>query len=116
MMKLPLLSILIWFPIVGGCLLLGLSRESYLGLKRFLALGVSVISFALSLMLLQGFDTGSYAMQWTESHPWVFSMGIHYSLGIDGFSLPLIILNCFMTILVVLASYRSVTVSVNRYL
>jgi NADH-quinone oxidoreductase subunit M len=114
-MTLPLLSILIWFPIACGIMLLFWPENRGCS-ARFFALGVSILCFIVSCLLLFKFDPLSVAMQWTELKAWIPNMGIRYHLGIDGFSLPLIILTCFMTILVVLGSYISVTKKIAGYL
>lgn len=115
MIILPLLSALIWIPILGGLSLLFIN-EKKAGLARSVALGISLICFALCFVLLYYFDSKIPEMQWTEMIPWLPSLGIHYYLGIDGFSLPLIMLSCFTTILVVLVSWCSVSKRVPFYL
>lgn len=115
MMTLPLLSFLIWFPILTGTLLLFTSERNNFA-ARIIALLVSIICLIVSCLLLIGFDSNSHEMQWSELIPWVPSLGINYQLGVDGFSLPLIILTCFMTIPVVLGSFNSVTKKVPGYL
>jgi len=112
-MNVPILSLLIWVPILGGILLLGFRSGKG---ARETALALSVICLAFCITLLLGFDTQTGNMQWTEHLPWVPSLGIYYTLGIDGFSLPLIILTCLMTVLVSLASFRSVGTDLTRYL
>jgi len=115
-MNFPVLSLLIWFPILGGSFLLALTREKYIPLVRNIALAVTIITLALSFALIKGFESHSFEMQWTEQIPWIPSLGIEYALGIDGFSLPLIVLNCFMTLIVVIASSKSVKTRVAKYL
>jgi NADH-quinone oxidoreductase subunit M len=104
MMTPPLLSILIWLPILAGGVLLSLNQERTLVFARSLALGVAVLCFGFSIVLFNQFDPQSFEMQWVEQIPWIPTLGIHYALGIDGFSLPLIMLTCFMTPLIILAS------------
>jgi NADH-quinone oxidoreductase subunit M len=117
-MSFPLLSTLIWLPILSGLLLLIYGKcKSYNPLiSQGFALCISIVLLVLCIPLIMGFDTSSYAMQWTEQTPWIASLGIQYALGIDGFSLPLVILSCFMTLLVVLSSYHSVKIQINPYL
>lgn len=112
----PLLSLLIWLPIAGGVLLYfirGTQREVY---ARYLGLSIAVLCLGLCIPLVQGFDFKSAAMQWQEKVSWIRALHIYYHLGVDGFSIPLIILTCFMTVLVVLASFRSVKSQIVAYL
>jgi len=99
-----LLSILIWLPVAGGALalLLGDSRASA---ARWVALLCSVATFLLSLPLYTGFDAGTAAFQFVERAPWIASLHAEYYLGVDGISMPLILLTTFMTIPVVIAGW-----------
>lgn len=117
-MSFPILSFLIWLPLVGGvCLLFwGKSKKSNPFLCHGVALFITLLSLLLCVPLLIGFDSSLFAMQWREQIPWIQSLGIYYSLGVDGFSLPLIILTCFMTLLVVISSYHSIRTHVSQYL
>jgi len=107
---LPILSSLIWFPIFSGCLLLLFKRA------RFLALLTSLVTVGLSFYLAYLFKTDDFSMQMLETYHWIPSLNIDYRLGIDGFSLPLIILSCLMTFVVVLINYRSIQPKNNSYL
>jgi len=103
---LPLLSLVIWVPIVGGLLVM-LAGSGRSGLEaKVLALLVSLLTFALSIPLYTGFDTATYQMQFVELKPWIESFGIHYHIGIDGISMPLILLTSFTTVLVVIAGWE----------
>lgn len=115
-MKIPILSALIWFPILAGFLLLLLKDRPKQNMARLLALFASMISIGLSFLALQAFNTDTFAMQMLETHAWIPSLKIYYRLGIDGFSLPFILLSCFLTFIVILASYRSVSAKVPSYL
>lgn len=116
MTNLPLLSLLIWLPILTGTLLILMRRSLSPAGSRQIALGLSIICLGLSCLLLLGFDSQNVEMQWGEKLAWIPSFGLYYALGVDGFSLPLIILTCFMTPLVVLASWRSVQTAIPQYL
>jgi len=98
----PLLSLLIWLPIIGGAALLLMRSADW---ARWAALGVSVAVFLLSLFLWTGFEGGTAAMQFVERVPWVESFDIDYHLGVDGISMPLMILTTFTTVLVVIAGW-----------
>jgi NADH-quinone oxidoreductase subunit M len=102
----PLLSLLIWTPIIGGLVTLLLAGERKPGLAKILALAVATVTFALSIPLYTGFDVHTAAMQFREAAPWIPSLGIEYALGVDGFSMPLILLTTLITPLVVLAGWK----------
>ncbi len=97
-----LLSLTIWLPIIGGFLVLGLGNAR----SRPLALGVSVLTFLVSLPLFFGFDKTTAAMQFTQNIAWLPSFGINYTLGIDGISMPLIILTTLINVIVVISAWE----------
>ncbi len=102
----PLLSSVIWLPIFGGLLTLLLARlGNGENLARQGALAVAVLTFLISLPLYSGFDTTTYQMQFGERVSWIAAFNVFYHLGIDGISMPLILLTTFTTILVVLAGW-----------
>ncbi|MEB4592440.1 NADH-quinone oxidoreductase subunit M [Candidatus Thiothrix sp. Deng01] len=113
MLDLPILSFLIWLPIVGGLGVLIVGDRS--GSRQF-ALGVAVLAFLLSLPLYTGFDRTTAAMQFSELLPWVESFNINYHLGVDGISMPLILLNTFITVLVVIAGWEVIQYRISQYL
>ncbi len=110
-----LLSILIWLPIFGavGVVLAGSHRPA---LAKGLALLISALTFVVGLPLFFSFDTSTAAMQFVELRPWIEPFNIHYSLGVDGFSAPLILLTMFFGVLVVIAGWRSIQKNVNQYM
>jgi NADH-quinone oxidoreductase subunit M len=112
----PLLSLSIWVPLLGSVLVLMTQGNANAQRARIIALIVSMISLALCIPLYLGFDTHTYAMQFTEDLSWIPAYGIHYSLGIDGISLPLIMLANYTTLLVILASWRTIKTKVAQYL
>ncbi len=113
MLDLPILSFLIWLPIVGGMGVLIVGDRS--GAKQF-ALGIALLTFLLSLPLYTGFDPTTPAMQFVEFIPWVEAFKINYHLGVDGISMPLILLNTFMTVIVVIAGWEVITYRVSQYM
>jgi len=116
-MEIPLLSILIWFPIVSGIIVLGAGRGPRQDpLVRRLALGFSVAVFLLSIPLYTGFDRSSAAMQFTEFHAWIPAFNINYALGVDGFSVPLILLTTLLTVIVVVAGWQVIQDKVGQYM
>ncbi|WP_417535510.1 NADH-quinone oxidoreductase subunit M [Methylophaga sp.] len=112
--QLPLLSLIIWIPILAGMISLFLNERPCM--SKWLALAASSLTFVLSLGLYLSFDNASANMQFVELYPWVESFNINYHLGIDGFSLPLIILTTISTILVVIAGWRVIDYRLNQYL
>ena len=112
--SLPLLTILIWLPILGGVALLFVPAGDQ-GIRR-VALVFSVLTFFLSVPLYMNFDVGNLDMQFTESHAWIPTFNINYELGIDGISLSLILLTTFITALVILASWESIQTRVSQYM
>ena len=73
------------------------------------ALSVSVATFLVSVALYTGFDNTATGMQFVEKAPWVASMNVFYALGVDGISAPLILLTTFITPLVIIAGWNSIT-------
>lgn len=111
-----LLNVLIWLPIIGGVFVLITGSDRNPNSARFLALFTIVLSLVLCFPLFQGFDLNSPEMQFTEEITWIPSMGISYSLGIDGLSLLLIALSIFTNLIVVLSTWESITNRVAPYM
>jgi NADH-quinone oxidoreductase subunit M len=109
----PLLSLLIWLPILGGALTLffGDQRGPQ---SRVFALMISLLTLALSLLLF-GLDQSSASMQFTEFHPWIQTFAIGYNLGVDGISVALIMLTTVVTPLVLLGAWNSIDRRVHQY-
>jgi NADH-quinone oxidoreductase subunit M len=99
-----LLSVLIWLPIGTGVVVLLLGDRNIV-LGRWLALAASLATLALSVPLWTHFDTSTAALQFPELLPWVPRFKAYYALGVDGISLPLIVLTAFMTVPVVIAAW-----------
>ena len=113
----PILSVLIWLPIVGAILVLLTGRHDVHANKaRWIALIVSGMVFIVSLILYKNFDNTHYLMQFQEHHGWIPVYGINYNLGVDGISAPLIILTAFTTLLVIIASWNAIHTKVSQYL
>ncbi|HSS66582.1 MAG TPA: NADH-quinone oxidoreductase subunit M, partial [Gammaproteobacteria bacterium] len=83
---------------------------------RAIALVVSLATFLLSIPLYAGFDTTTHEMQFIELASWIEVFNINYHLGIDGFSLPLILLTTFTTVLVVLAGWEVIQYKTAQYM
>ena len=111
-----ILSILIWLPILGGILILSTGGDRNAQLARKIALGFSVGTFLLSLSLYADFDITTASMQFVERYQWIESLHIQYFLGVDGISMPLIILTTLLTIIVVIAGWEVITKRVAQYM
>ncbi len=107
-------SILIWLPIAAGILVL-LLGERNIAAGRWLALGASVATLLISLPLLAHFDSTTAAFQFTESVPWITRFHANYALGLDGISLPLVVLTAFITIPVIIAAWTVIEARPAQY-
>ena len=110
------LSAAIWVPIISGIIVLALGNEQRATLSRWLALLGSLVGFAVTIPLYTGFDRTTAALQFVERKPWIESLGIEYSLGIDGLSVWLVLLTAFITIGVVIAGWEVIKDRVHQYL
>ncbi len=113
--ELPILSLLTWAPILGGVWVLN-AGDRQEETTKLLALGISVITFILSLLMYRDFETTSYAMQFIEYKPWITTFSINYYLGVDGIAVPLILLTTFTTVLVVLAGWEVIEKRLAQYM
>ncbi len=111
-----LLSLAIWTPVVFGVVLLALGRDDHARAVRWIALVGAVVGFLVTLPLYGGFETGTAAMQFVEKAAWIERFNIHYHLGVDGISFWFVPLTAFITVIVVLASWESITERVNQYM
>ncbi|MHB1240518.1 MAG: NADH-quinone oxidoreductase subunit M, partial [Gammaproteobacteria bacterium] len=111
----PLLSMAIWTPIVGGALVLLSGDKAPDGARR-IALLFAVVTFLITIPLYTGFDISTASMQFQEHRPWIPTFHIFYFLGVDGISMPLILLTAFMTVLVIIASWTSIQQKVAQYM
>src|SRR5690606_24539772 len=104
-MSWPILSVLVWLPIVGGIgvMMLGSERAA---LGKQVALAVSVLTFVLSIPLYTAFDVRTAQFQFVERVPWIARFDAFYHLGVDGISMPLVLLTTFLTPIVVIAGWQ----------
>ncbi len=107
-MQAALLSTLIWLPILGGVAVLALGDRRVV-LARWVALATALATLALSIPLYTGFDTTTAAFQFVEQWPWIPAFNATYYLGLDGISLPLVLLTTFVTVPVVIAAWTVIT-------
>jgi len=104
-MNSQLLSLAIWVPILGAVPVLWIGSERRT-LVRWLSLAVALAGFVVTLPLYSGFDAAQAGMQFVEQAPWITRFNVQYLLGVDGISMPFILLNSLITVLVVLAGWE----------
>ena len=110
----PILSLLVWLPIAGAVAVL-VTGDRNAGAAKWLALIVALATLALCIPLWSNFDTATSAMQFVERTPWIASFNVNYHLGIDGFSLPLLVLTSVVTILVLIAGWDVIDYKPTQY-
>ena len=112
-----MLTLLVVLPVLGALLLMGVpsadGRKD--GLVRWLALGVSVVMFGLTLLVWSRFDASAEGYQFVQRVPWIPAFGITYAVGIDGISLMLVVLSGFLTPIALLSSWESVQKHVKSF-
>lgn len=101
---LPLLSLLVWLPIIGGFITLALG-EGRANAARWFATGIAAVTLLLCVPMLTGFDMATPAMQLVEDHAWIPAFDIRYHLGVDGISAALIALTAFTSVLVLIGAW-----------
>ncbi len=114
MSEFPLLSLVIWLPIVGGAAVAFLDRKP--DQARMAALVVAAATFVFSIPLYTAFDIQTAEMQFQEFAPWIEAFSINYHLGIDGIAMPLILLTTFSTLLVVISAWEVIQERVSLYM
>lgn len=112
----PLLSLIIWLPIVFGLAVLATGGDRNARLARLIAISGSILGFLVAIPLYLQFDPTVSTMQFAEKHVWVERFNVFYHLGVDGISMPLILLNCFTTPLVVMAGWEVIRERVSQYM
>ena len=112
----PYLSLAIWLPILAGLLVLAAGDDRRAPLQRSIALGGAVFGFLVTLPLYLKFDTASAAMQFVERASWIERFNVWYYLGVDGISVLFLLLNSFVTVLVVLAGWKVIEERVGQYM
>jgi NADH-quinone oxidoreductase subunit M len=110
-----LLSLAIWVPIIGGLLVFAVGSERA-ATARWLSLLVAIIGCAVTIPLFTGFDRAEAGMQFIEQMPWIRLFRAQYLLGVDGISMLFVLLNSFITILVVMAGWEVIETKVAQYM
>ncbi len=111
-----LLSIAIWLPIVFGMVLVAMGRDDQVRNVRWVALIGSIVSFVATIPLYVGFKLDSSAMQYVEKISWIERFNVSYHLGVDGISLWFVLLTAFINVIVVIASWESISDRINQYM
>jgi len=111
----PLLSLAIWVPIIAGIAVLATGSDRNAPLSRMLALLGALAGFFVTVPLYTGFNMETPAMQFVELSPWIPLFNINYNLGVDGISMLFVMLNSFITVIVVLAGWKVINNKVAQY-
>ena len=112
----PILSVVTFLPLVGA-LFIAFLKDDAAGIRnaRWVALWTTLITFAISLILIWRFDPSSADFQFVEKRPWLGGT-INYAMGVDGISLPFVILTTALMPISILASWTSVQRRVREYM
>jgi NADH-quinone oxidoreductase subunit M len=110
-----LLSLAIWVPIAAALLVLAAGGDRNAPLQRAIALVGALIGFLVTIPLYAGFRPELGGMQFVELVNWIPRFGIHYHLGVDGISVLFLLLNSFVTVLVVIAGWTVIESRVGQY-
>src|ERR1700689_4334571 len=116
MANVPFLSLAIWIPIVGGIAVLATGGDRNAVFARWIAINVALLGFLITLPLYLEFVAGTSAMQFQELHVWIERFNVNYHLGVDGISMLFILLNSFVTVLVVIAGWTVIENKVAQYM
>jgi len=111
----PYLSLAIWVPVIAGLLILAMGGDRKAALQRGFALAGALLGFLVTIPLYTGFDASSGAMQFVELSSWIPRFSVNYHLGVDGISVLFVLLNSFITILVVIAGWSVIESRVAQY-
>jgi NADH-quinone oxidoreductase subunit M len=113
----PILSVTVFLPLVGALFIMALRGEDPAVARnaRWVALWTTLITLAISLMLVWRFDAGSPEFQFVERKPWLAGT-ISYHMGVDGISLPFVILTTALMPICIVASWRPITARVKEYM
>ena len=112
----PFLSLAIWCPIAFGLFVLAVGRDDNPTLVRSVSLIGALVSFLLTLPLIQHFDSAAHGMQFVEKFAWIDRFNIHYFLGLDGISLWFVPLTAFISVIVVIAGWEVIEKRVAQYM
>ena len=110
------ISLSIWVPILAGIVVLLLGRDRHAAFTRWLALAGSIVAFMATLPLYLRFNFADGGFQMQEMARWIPAFNVNYHLGVDGISVPLILLTSFTTLIIVIASWEVITKNIAQYM
>src|SRR3954464_6317302 len=110
-----LLSLAIWVPIAAGLLVLAAGGDERAPLQRWLALAGAMLGFLVTIPLSLQFQPANPGMQFEQLVPWIERFAVNYHLGVDGISVLFVLLNSFITVLVVISGWSQVESRVGLY-
>src|SRR3970282_2387470 len=110
-----LLSLAIWIPIAAGLLVLAAGGDVRAPRQRWIALAGALLGFVVTVPLYTSFNIQEAGMQFVELAPWIERFNINYHLGVDGISVLFVILNSFITLLVVIAGWTAGERPIGQY-
>ncbi len=113
-MAFPLLTTTLFMPLAGAIILLFFSSQRPTAM-RACALVVMLLTFALSVLLFVLFDAAEPQMQFTERTAWIVTVGIDYHIGVDGISLPLVLLTTLLSPIALLQAWKSIETKVREF-
>ena len=111
-----LISVSIWLPILAGVVVLLLGSDNKPALTRWLALFGAAVAFLATLPLYTQFNLADGGFQLQEMASWIPAFNVNYHLGVDGISVPLILLTSFTTLIIVIASWEVITKNIAQYM
>lgn len=113
-----LLTLMTFFPVIGVIIMLLFKRfrpETEDTTYKLLAVGTSVVTFVISLIVLGAYNPGNGDLQMYSPIPWIPSWGIYYALGIDGLSILMVLLTTFISMLAISSSWSDIKMQVSNY-
>jgi NADH-quinone oxidoreductase subunit M len=110
-----LLSLAIWVPIAAGLLVLAAGGDERAALQRKIALAGAVLGLLVTIPLYTQFQAANPGMQFVQLVPWIERFSINYHLGVDGISVLFVLLNSFITVLVVIGGWTVIESRVGQY-
>ena len=113
----PLLTVIIFLPLVGSLIILLIKEDSINSNNiRWAALWTSLGTFSLSCLIWIFFDSSYSSYQFVEKYKWFSDFNFYYYVGVDGISLFMILLSTFLTPFCILASWTSIKVRIKEYM
>ena len=111
-----ILSLSIWVPILAGLLVLLVGSDSKACMTRWVALLGSIAGLLVTLPLYFQFNYVATGFQFQEAAYWIPAFNIYYHLGVDGISVPLVLLTSFTTVIAVISSWEGITKNIAQYM